>query len=181
MLDFSKNYFELFGLPVGFRLDKDILATRYRELQQVIHPDRYANASEQERRISAQGAALINEAFEALKDPVERGRYLLKLHGVELDAKASTQDMAFLMEQMELREELAEVRRRADPLEAVGALRERIHAKIKALLSQMAVELEAPSAEQLGLVADILHKLRFLRRVQSEVEEVEAGLEDELI
>ncbi len=72
MLDFSKNYFELFGLPVGFIVDTDALAENYRELQRVIHPDRYANASEQERRLSVQGASRINEAFETLKDPIGR-------------------------------------------------------------------------------------------------------------
>ncbi|HXK57292.1 MAG TPA: hypothetical protein PLZ16_11665 [Gammaproteobacteria bacterium] len=55
MLDFSKNYFELFGLPVGYIIDKVQLAERYRELQRVVHPDRFANASEQEKRLSMQG------------------------------------------------------------------------------------------------------------------------------
>jgi molecular chaperone HscB len=98
MLDFSKNYFELFGLPVGYIVDGAELSERYRELQRIVHPDRYANASDQERRLSIQGAALINEAYDTLKDPVARGSYLLGLHGVEMDAlNESTQDMEFLM------------------------------------------------------------------------------------
>ena len=107
MLDFSKNYFELFGLPVDYTVDRGDLSERYRELQRVVHPDRFASASEQERRLSMQGSTLINEAFQTLKDPMLRARYLLSLHGVDMETKDSTQDMEFLMEQMELREELA--------------------------------------------------------------------------
>ncbi|MES9845310.1 MAG: Fe-S protein assembly co-chaperone HscB, partial [Candidatus Sedimenticola sp. 6PFRAG5] len=86
MLDFSKNYFELFGLPAGYIIDAEQLSGRYRELQRVVHPDRYANASDQERRLSMQGATRINEAFDTLKDPIQRARYLLSLNGIDVDA-----------------------------------------------------------------------------------------------
>ncbi|MEW8342297.1 MAG: Fe-S protein assembly co-chaperone HscB, partial [Candidatus Thiodiazotropha taylori] len=99
-------------------MDASSLADRYRDLQRVVHPDRYANGTEQERRLSVQGASLINEAFETLKDPVARAAYLLSLHGVEMDAQnESTQDMEFLMQQMELREELESLREQAGPYE----------------------------------------------------------------
>ena len=115
MVDFSKNYFELFGLPVGFRLDKAALSERYRELQRVVHPDRFASGSDQERRISLQQATLVNEAFESLKDPLKRAQYLLQLNGIHDEGRETTKDTAFLMEQMELREALAEARHQADP------------------------------------------------------------------
>jgi molecular chaperone HscB len=181
MLDFSKNYFELFGLPVGFIVDGDALAARYRELQRVIHPDRYANASEQERRLSIQGASLVNEAYETLKDPIARGGYLLTLHGIEMDAQQeTTQDMAFLMEQMELREELAEIRSQSDPYAAILALSARINKQIKTLIGQMALQFESATPAQLAEVREILRKMRFLQKLRREVETVEAELEDEL-
>ena len=111
MLDFSKNYFELFGLPVAYIVDTEQLAERYRDLQRVLHPDRYANATEQERRLSMQGATLVNAAFQTLKDPLQRAHYLLTLKGIEMDAqRETTRDSAFLMEQLELREELEAAR-----------------------------------------------------------------------
>ncbi|MEN8179373.1 MAG: co-chaperone HscB [Pseudomonadota bacterium] len=182
MLDFSKNYFELFGLPVGFIVDGDSLAERYRELQRVIHPDRYANASEQERRLSMQGASRINEAFETLKDPIARGSYLLTLHGIQMDArKETTQDMAFLMEQIELREELEAIREQNDPYEAVMDLGTRISKQIKTLVGQMALQFEIPTPDQLEEAREILRKMRFLQKLRTEVESAEAELEDELI
>ena len=61
--DFSKSYFELFDMPVEYDVDMGKLQSRYRELQRLTHPDRFASASDQERRLSVQQAALINEAY----------------------------------------------------------------------------------------------------------------------
>jgi molecular chaperone HscB len=181
MLDFSKNYFELFGLPVGYIVDGAELSERYRELQRIVHPDRYANASDQERRLSIQGAALINEAYDTLKDPVARGSYLLGLHGVEMDAlNESTQDMEFLMQQMELREELEGVRNQPDPYEAVIGINNRVNNQITSLVGQMAVQFETPTSDQLEAAREILRKMRFLQKLRSEAENLAADLEDEM-
>jgi molecular chaperone HscB len=181
MLDFSKNYFDLFGLPISYIIDGNSLSERYRDLQRVIHPDRFANASEQERRLSVQSAALINEAFETLKDPIARAGYLLSLHGVEMDSlNESTQDMAFLMQQMELREELEEVRGQADPYQAILDLSGRINKQINTLVAQLAVYFETPTQEQLQAAREILRKMRFLQKLYTEAERVEAELDDEL-
>lgn len=127
MFDFSKNYFELFGLPVGFRLDTAQLAARYRELQKVVHPDRFAAADAGSQRLSLQGATLVNEAFATLKDPLKRAQYLLALRGVEQDPQKSTlNDPAFLMQQMELREALAAVSSAQDPRARLDALLDEI-------------------------------------------------------
>ncbi|HKJ76321.1 MAG TPA: Fe-S protein assembly co-chaperone HscB, partial [Gammaproteobacteria bacterium] len=73
--DFSQNYFELFGLPEGFEVDSETLSLRYRDLQRALHPDRFAGASDRERRLSVQQTARVNEAYRTLKDPLARARY----------------------------------------------------------------------------------------------------------
>ncbi len=40
-MDLKQNHFEMFQLEVGFEIDLDKLNGRYREAQQVIHPDRF--------------------------------------------------------------------------------------------------------------------------------------------
>ena len=86
-------------------------ASRYRELQRVVHPDRFADGSEQERRLSMQAATQINEAYETLRDPM-RGRATCCAATMSTWGPSTRPPgtAAFLMEQMELREELAEVR-----------------------------------------------------------------------
>ncbi|MDQ7016056.1 MAG: co-chaperone HscB [Gammaproteobacteria bacterium] len=177
-LDFSKNYFELFSLSVSFDLDQGMLAARFQELQRLLHPDRFASAGEQERRFSMQGATLVNEAFQTLKDPLTRATYLLSLQGISLDNESDTQmDMAFLMQQMELREALDEVRENDDPLQATIGLLDEI-----AVLSRSCfASLEAHLHEQAWSEArDWVRKLQFLRKLRESAVALELALEDEL-
>ena len=75
MIDFSQNYFALFGLPQRYGFDPEQLDAAYRALQRVVHPDRYAAAGDAERRVALQSSARVNEAYRALKDPVGRAQY----------------------------------------------------------------------------------------------------------
>lgn len=143
MLDFSKNHFELFGLPVGYIVDAEQLAVRYRELQRLVHPDRFANATEQERRLSMQGSVHINEALQTLKDPIRRARYLLSLNGIDMDGQQeTTRDTVFLMEQMALREELEAVREKSDPYEAINDFMAHVNQRIQLLVDEMESQFE---------------------------------------
>jgi molecular chaperone HscB len=179
MFDFSKNYFELFGLPVGFVLDGQELAARYRDLQKVVHPDRFASAGEQSQRLSLQGATLINEAYATLKDPLQRAQYLLALKGVEADDQQSTlNDPAFLMQQMELRESLERIRGADDPHAELDGLMRDITEQIKTSVAQLAVQFEESDVEHLDSAAQIIKKMQFLNKLLAEAEAIEADLEE---
>ena len=181
--DLSSTHFELFGLPQSFSVDREQLDSRYRELQRATHPDRYVNASDQERRISMQQAARVNEGYQILKDPLLRGRYLLELSGYSFsDQHHTTSDAAFLMEQMELREALGEVRSAADPFAALAGVMDRVTADFDALTRELQQQLEPDAADPADpdAVADTLMKMQFFRRLHEEAQDLEAALEDEL-
>ncbi|MFC1602743.1 Fe-S protein assembly co-chaperone HscB [Pseudomonadota bacterium] len=181
MLDFSKNYFELFGLPVGFEVDSNRLSDCYRELQRAIHPDRYANATEQEKRLSMQGSTRLNDALNTLKKPLLRAQYLLELKGVDLGAKGSSiTDSSFLMEQMELREELAGIKGQPDPYDAVACLMNRIKSNIQGLLSEISEQFAADTPQALEQVQETVNKLQFLYKLSAQVEELEEELDEAL-
>jgi len=181
MLDFSRNYFELFGLPQAFQIDTAALSERYRELQRVIHPDRFVSGSDRERRLSMQGAIRVNEAFETLKDPVRRARYLLSLYGVEADAsQETTHDTAFLMEQMELREELEAARTKPEPQLALERIMDGVSSRIRTLVAQLAVQLDTPTPEHLDVAREMVRKVQFLYKLRQEAEVLEAELEETL-
>ncbi|MCG7961335.1 MAG: Fe-S protein assembly co-chaperone HscB, partial [Candidatus Thiodiazotropha taylori] len=92
----------------------------------------------------------------------------------------STQDMEFLMQQMELREELESLREQAGPYETLLDLSGRINKQITELVAQMAMQFETPNDEQLQEAREILRKMRFLQKLRAEMERVEAELEDSL-
>ena len=177
----STTHFELFGLPQSFALDSELLDQSYRALVRSVHPDRFVNASDQERRISMQQATQINEGYQVLKDPLKRGRYLLELDGrVHDDERNTTSDTPFLMEQMELREALAEVRNSEDVFAALARIMDRIATDIDRLVGELQVLFGNADKDSLDAAADALTKMQFFRRLQEEAGEIEADLEDEL-
>jgi molecular chaperone HscB len=178
MLDLAKNHFDLFGLPVAFQVDTLQLAERYRELQKVVHPDRYAAADAQSQRLSLQNATRVNEAFQTLKNPLRRAEYLLTLSGVSLDASHSTlNDPEFLLQQMALREALAELEQASEPCERIDALRAEIDGLLRQQLAELAVLLDERSGRNLQDAARAVQKMQFLDKLNQEAEAVEADLE----
>ena len=172
----TQNHFELFSIPVEYTLDYAELDARYRKLQQTVHPDRYVNASDQERRIAMQQAAQINEAYTVLKDVTRRGQYVLELAGVDLQAEQrTTQDPAFLMQQMELREELSEVKQQADPLQSLDGLLQQARQQKKLLELALTEFLQDKDYLQ---ASETVLKMQFYNRLLGEMQEVEAELED---
>jgi molecular chaperone HscB len=114
-IDFSRNHFELFGLPAQFRLDAAALEHAYRDLQRAVHPDRFAAAGDAQKRLALQASARANEAYRTLRDPVARAEYLLSLRGLDAAAGTDTRlPVAFLTRQLERREAADEASRVRD-------------------------------------------------------------------
>ncbi len=177
--DLKQNYFELFGLPVNFQLDEKALHASHLKLQSAYHPDRFINATDQEKRIAVQKAAWVNEAYEVLKNPVKRARYMLEVGGLELNDDAeTTSDAAFLVEQIELREELDECKRCQDPM--------RRCAHITGKLDQRSREYSANFESLYGQgkleeARQVSKKMQFVQRILEQIDEYQFDLEDHLI
>lgn len=176
--DLTQNYFELFAIPQTYLIDKNAIEVRYREMQRAVHPDKFVNASDQEKRISMQQATYINEAYQTLINPVSRGRYMLELAGCSIDEEnRTTRDMSFLTEQMELRETLEDIRDQADPLQEIDNLSTRIANNISDLESELNQLLEQGLQDP---AAEVVLKMQFYSKLKAEVSELETVLEDEL-
>ncbi len=172
-LDLSKNHFELFRLPVGYGVDLAMLERAFRDVQREVHPDRYAQASETEQRLAAQWATQVNEAYRTLKSPLARARYILKLNGIDTKEETNTaMPRAFLMQQMEWREAVAEAKaaRNVSTLETLNGQRK---GEEKVLIAQLAHQLAY--AGTMSAASETVRKLRFLEKLG---EEIESGLED---
>jgi molecular chaperone HscB len=119
-MNLQSSDFEIFGLSPAFSIDRDALDARWKELQREAHPDRFATADAQAQRQAMQWSVRINEAYQRLKDPLKRAAYLCELNGVPIQAENNTaMPGAFLMQQMQWREELEEARG-ADELERMA-------------------------------------------------------------
>lgn len=171
-IPFENNFFDLFGLEKSYSIDSEQLRDRYLALQKKFHPDNYANASEQDRRISAQYAAQINEAFTTLKDPVLRGRYILSLLGMSTDEELDTSmDPEFLMQQIDLREELATAR--LSSLDALNILDDKVENDFSMRVTQVEEILDGTDERDLDKARNLVRELQFLSRMRAEIESAE--------
>jgi len=108
------DHFARLALRRDYDLDAADLERQYFGFQRRFHPDRFAGKSSTEKAHSLQHATSLNEAYETLKSPLHRARYLLELLGrAVIEEDQTTSDPALLLEAMEMRETLAEARDRA--------------------------------------------------------------------
>jgi len=179
----TQTHFELFELPVSFDVDLSQLNQRYRELQRVVHPDKFVNASDRERLLSVEKAALINEAYQILKTPQRRARYMLELQGISFDdEKDMALDPAFLMEQIELREALSELSQATDPVVTLNNIMADIEKRITVVIAQLREGLVQGQLDQVqkSSLKQSVHKMQFLNRLREEAEYQEENLLDAL-
>ncbi|HEY0468224.1 MAG TPA: Fe-S protein assembly co-chaperone HscB, partial [Polyangiaceae bacterium] len=168
--------FETLGVEPVFSLDVSALEQRHRDLSRALHPDRHAASGAAERRLALGRAIEVNEAFRILKDPLRRAEALLALRGVASgEGKEPPASPALLMEVMERREALADVRQSKDE-----AVLRRLIAEVsaEAAAAQLALgkEFASPSSNSAEILKRI-GELRYYRRFLDEA----AAIADDLL
>jgi len=174
-MDLTQNHFALFGLPRRYSIDLAELEQRYREIQMRVHPDKHVNLSDAERRLAMQWSTQVNEAYQTLREPLRRARYLLHLAGIDVALERNTAMPAeFLLQQMEWREALEEVRHAAD-----WPALEQLHVRMKQEMAEQFQRLEA----QLDLApnhlaaAGTVRQMMFQEKLLQEIDEALAAVE----
>lgn len=166
--DLPKNHFQLFGLEPAFAIDIASLEREFRALQAQVHPDKSAHLDDASQRLAMQRSTLVNEAYQTLKSPIARARYLLSLHGVDTQEETNTaMPVDFLMAQMDRREALEQAVHDRDVAEL-----ERIEASMKtdtrALEAELAASIDA--AQDYATAAGLVRKLRFMEKLAEEID-----------
>ena len=109
------DYFEVFGLERKLQLDLDALQRRFYALSRQHHPDFHQMADEAEQAAALERSALVNRAYRALRDPLARLAYMIRLEDgadTAADDKARPQPPMDLLEEMlEIQETLEEAKR----------------------------------------------------------------------
>ncbi|CAM2850110.1 co-chaperone HscB [Vibrio rarus] len=168
------NHFELFGLPTQFTVDGSLLSSQFRELQRRFHPDKFATASERDQLMAVHKAATINDAYQTLKNPISRAEYMLAENQHDIRAEQQTlQDPIFLMQQMELREELEQIGEsdNADELlfDFESSVSKMHHQQLQLVEQQL-------NAQSWSDAADSVRKLKFIAKLLVEIERLEERL-----
>ena len=138
-----QNHFALFHLPQQFAVDLKALDQAYREVQNQVHPDKFVRSPDAEKRVAMQWATRANEAYQTLRSPQKCAQYLCELNGVDLQTESNTaMPPAFLMQQMEWREELEDARAAKDAI-ALDRLDAQLRSERKNMLAAVAGQLDS--------------------------------------
>lgn len=165
------NHFALFQMPPAFAIDTATLDAAYRELQGRVHPDKFAAATDAEKRVAMQWATRANEAYQTLKNPLRRAMYLCELNGIDLGIESNTaMPPAFLMQQMSWREALEDARQARD----MGAL-EQLERELSALRREQIDDIGHLLGE--GAFAQAGERVRQLMFIEKFGEEVARAFE----
>ena len=123
------NAFRLFSLPLSFKINEELLRTKYHDYMKLLHPDKQNNASDNNNKTDdpddSTVAATFTNAYNILKRPHLRAMHLLKImkHAPHDDPTRNHHDddgddhskhltdpsKEFLMEVMELQEVIHEL------------------------------------------------------------------------
>ncbi|UOQ74733.1 Fe-S protein assembly co-chaperone HscB [Hymenobacter cellulosilyticus] len=110
----NPDYFEFYGLPESFQPDAATLKSKYYALSREYHPDFHATATPERQQEILQLATLNTNAYRTLSHPDQRMAYILGRHGLLEEGKQEL-PADFLMEVMELNEQLMELEFEPDP------------------------------------------------------------------
>lgn len=187
----DSDYFSFFGLPQKLRIDPADLERKFHQLSWKLHPDKFVNATEEERAFSAEQSSQMNDAYRTLRDPVRRVEYLLQRAGVRKEGTTKQQAPPELLEEVfELNEWLDELRtaRQGSEEGEVSELRHRLKAaqhnfelKLKEVDGQLESEFgawdaaldtgadEAARTKLMQRLNEILNRRSYIRNLVSNV------------
>lgn len=173
----DQNYFALFNLPIKLPIDQTQLSIHYQQLQRKYHPDKFVSCSESEQNTMITQSAMINKAYQILKDPIESADYFLNLKGINFDAELTiTHDHDFLIQQFELREQLDSIKNlksRNEKKNALGEFSSQIEKRWREAYKQLLTRIDESNW---SLALSYINKLRFLKKLQQDIDHLEDKL-----
>lgn len=155
------NYFELFGFPVAPVVDKTFVAKKYFQLQKSHHPDFFTQANEAEKEAALEQSANINKAFTVFQDHEKTLEYFLQLKEIIVTDEKYQLPPSFLMEMMELNEELLSKTPEAAVAE-ITQIEEQLYQEIASILQDASLFEDANAHQKLKAY---YYQKKYLKRI----------------
>ena len=173
--DDDADLFAVLGLAARYTIDLPAAETAYKELSRQVHPDRFATADPRARRASLGRTVQLNQAWRTIKDPIRRAEYLLLRAGIDVGEKKSSAGdegkgthkvaapPAFLLEILELNDELTAARRAGDEVK-VAFMAEEMRARARETMNAIGAALDTGGPGDLEEAGRSLVALRYYQR-----------------
>jgi len=173
--DDKADLFAVLGQPARYSVDLTAAEAAYKDQSRQVHPDRYATADVRARRASLARTVQLNLAWRTIKDPVRRAEYMLTRAGIDIGGKQPTPGSeekrtmevaappAFLLEILELNDDLAAAKRAGDSVK-VAFMAEEMRERARASMKDIGAALDSGARAQLEEAARSLVALRYYQR-----------------
>ena len=152
------NYFELFEMPISLNIDKTLLPKKYFDLQKKYHPDFFSQSDEEEQSEALEKSSSVNKAFKTLQNTDETIKYVLQLKGLLQEEEKYQLPPDFLMEMMELNEELGD-----NSQDIIKQRENDIYNAVKAIIE--AYDDQLITKDELLKVKEYYFKKKYLQRI----------------
>jgi molecular chaperone HscB len=167
------NYFELLEMPVRLQVDQQELKKKYLALARKNHPDFFAHSVKEAQEEALEMTAQLNKALKTFQDADATLRYVLILKGQMTEGEKYTLDPEFLMEVMELNEELMEAtgEGRKEVETKIKELENKIHANVAEILEHYQEGVTPPEA--LLRIKEYYYRKKYLDRISGRTKDQE--------
>ncbi|WP_046245452.1 iron-sulfur cluster co-chaperone HscB C-terminal domain-containing protein [Hymenobacter terrenus] len=156
----SPDYFAFYGLPESFQPDEAALKRLYYAKSRETHPDFHATSSAENQADMLRQATLNTDAYRTLSDPDQRMAYLLRQHGLLEEGKQEQLPPDFLMDMMDLNEQLMDLETAPD-----AAAQAQVVAEVTTLADTLDAGIAPVLAGYEGLPAD--HRPAALQQIRT--------------
>lgn len=160
------NYFELFGLPIGFQVDTQKLRAAFMEIQKASHPDKFAQGSSEEQEAALEQSSMANKGFTLLSQKERILPYVLELLGIMTQDEKYALEPAFLMEMMDLNEawmDAEDENAKQSIINQVEKLKTEIYAPIQTYMEMG--QIDTLSQEAMLQIKSYYYKKKYLDRI----------------
>ena len=162
------NYFELYEIPVSFRPDQAQVKKQYYALSRKYHPDFFGGTDAAQQQEVLEKSAQVNQAYKVFQSEEATIKYILQLHGLIEEEEKFQLPPDFLMEVMELNEQVMELDKedaaaRAALETAIQTLQNNIYEPVEAIMANY--QEGADTEKELLQVKNYYYQKKYLDRI----------------
>ena len=160
------NFFELFGLPIAFKTDKNQLRLAFMNIQRASHPDKFIQGSEAEQELALEQSALANKGYTLLNQKERILPYVLELLGILTPDEKYALEPDFLMEMMEFNEawmDAEDENAKQGIIHQIEQIKNELYAPIKNYMEMD--QIDSISQEAMLQIKSYYYKKKYLDRI----------------
>jgi molecular chaperone HscB len=166
------DYFELFGIPTQLKVDSGSLSKRFFELSRQYHPDYHATAGAESQAEALEKSSLLNNAWKTFQSNDATIRYVLQTKGLLEEEEKYDMPPAFLMEVMEINEQLMDLDSEEDAVAAdirssIDQLQKDIYEPVRKIVE--GYQEGITSEKELLQVKEYYYKKKYLDRIRRQL------------